>query len=82
VDGDETDDGESEKFGIKGAKGEGGLEFAVRPEFVVRELFSCAFDFFLHEKKFLHSGQFLGIGRSCENSTNIIDGKTGLPRRS
>ena len=81
MDGDETDDGESEKIGIQGAKG-GGLEFAVRPEFVVRELFSRSFDFLLHEKKFLHSGQFLGIGWSCENSTNVIDRKTGLPRRS
>jgi hypothetical protein len=81
VDGDETDDGEGEEIGINGEK-TGGLEFAVRSEFVVRKLFSCPFYFFLHEKKFLHSGQFLGICWSCENSTDVIDREPRLPRWS
>ena len=56
LDGNETDDGESEEVGFNRAEGEGGLEFAVRPELVVWELFSSPFDFFLHEKKLLHPG--------------------------
>jgi len=77
VDRNETDDGESEETRVDGTTG--GLEFAVCSEFVVRELFSRSLDFFLHEKKFLHSGQFLGIGRFCENPTNVVNGETGLP---
>jgi len=81
VDRDETDDGAGEETGVNGAKGRR-LEFAIRPEFVVWELFSCPFDFLLHEKKFLHSGKFLGIGWSGENSTDVVDRQTGLPRWS
>jgi hypothetical protein len=75
VDGNETDDGESEEIGVNGEKG-GGLEFAVPSEFVVWELFSRSFDFFLHEKEFFHPGKFLGISGFGENPTNIIDRET------
>jgi hypothetical protein len=81
MDGNETDDGESEEIGINGEKG-GGLKLAVRSEFVVRELFSRSFDFFLHEKKLLHPDKFLGISRSGENPTDVIDRETRLPRGS
>lgn len=81
LDGNETDDGESEEIGVNGKKG-GGLEFAVRSELVVRELFSRSLDLFLHEKKFLHPGKFLGISGSGENPTNVIDRETRLPGRS
>ena len=81
MDGNETDDGESEEIGVNGEKG-GGLEIAVPREFVVRELFSRSFDFFLHEKELLHPGKFLGISGSGENSANVIDRETRLPRGS
>ena len=80
MDGNETDDGESEEIRVDGATG--GLEIAVCSEFIIRELFSRSLDLFLHEKKFLHSGQFLGICWSCENPTDIIDRETRLPRWS
>lgn len=81
MDGNETDDGESEEIGIVREKG-GGLEFAVPSELVVRELFSRSFNFFLHEKEFLHPGEFLGISGSGENPTNVIDRETRLSRGS
>ena len=75
MDGNETDDGEGEEIRVNGAD-RAGLEFAVCAEFVVRELLPCPFYFFLHEEKFLHSGQFLGIGWSRENPTDVVDRET------
>lgn len=73
LDRDEADDGKGKEAGVNGA--EGGLELAVSSKLIVWELFARAFNFLLHEKKFLHSGQFLGIGRSGKDPADIVDRK-------
>ena len=78
----ERDDGEGAEIGVYGARREGGLELAIPCKLIVGELFSRTFYFLLHEKKFLHSSKFLGIGWSGKNPTDVVDREARLPRWS